>query len=76
VHIQKIIKRDSPIVGVGFSMGGNMLGKYLGENAARQVLSAGIAVSQGYDGVRGIHHLRSSIYNKVITSTLKSILKR
>lgn len=62
-------------MGVGFSMGGNMLGKYLGQHE-KQLLIAGIAVSQGYDGVRGIHHVRSTIYNKVITSTLKSILKR
>ena len=70
------------MVAIGFSMGGNMVAKYLGEcgnhsdNTKANLLTAAMVISQGYNGETGIKHIRQSIYNKVITYSLKSTFKR
>ncbi|HEX6559426.1 MAG TPA: hypothetical protein VF021_08180, partial [Longimicrobiales bacterium] len=53
---------DAPIGGIGFSLGGNALLKYLGEeaDAGRQTLQAAVAVSVPYDLAAGADHLDKS----------------
>jgi len=66
------------LAAIGFSMGANILLKYMGENSIPpKVLCGVISVSQGYDGYRGIQILKKkSFYHKVITAKLKRLLKR
>jgi abhydrolase domain-containing protein 2 len=75
LHIRSKYTND-PLIGVGFSLGGNVLAKYVAEISADPLkthdLLGAITVSQGYDGVKvfnslkyskkskGIHHLKKS----------------
>ena len=44
---------DSLFVAVGFSMGGNIVVRYLGEDVQRQKsIVCGISLCQGYHGIR------------------------
>lgn len=79
LHIREKIKNDSPIVAIGFSMGGNMIAKYaseIGRDNRENLLAGVLCVSQGYDGVRGVKHLNQSIYSPAVTFALKDVLKR
>ena len=51
-HLTTVLN-NKRLIGVGFSMGGNILIKYLGEEAPRQeCFECGISVCQGYDILR------------------------
>lgn len=58
-----------PIGAIGFSLGGNALLKFLGEEggAARSLLTAAVAVSVPYDLGAGGDHLDSSIMGRLYT---------
>ena len=44
---------DSLFIAVGFSMGGNIVARYLGEEISRQKsIVCGISLCQGYHGIR------------------------
>lgn len=45
---------ETKIVIIGFSMGGNIITKYLGETEKEKVanLIGGISICQGYDGIK------------------------
>jgi len=70
------------LIGVGFSMGANILIKYLGEEPSRQdYFECGISVCQGYDILRAKTLLHEwdglrRFYNWGITQNMKSVIDR
>lgn len=70
------------LVGVGFSMGANILMKYLGEIPSRQeYFECGISVCQGYDILRAKTFLDQwnglrRLYNWGMTQNMKKIIDR
>lgn len=80
-HLTSVGKHKR-LIGVGFSMGGNILIKYLGEEPSRQALfECAVSVCQGYDILRAkvlLHEwdgLRR-FYNWAITQNVKSVIDR
>jgi len=71
---------ESPLIGIGFSMGGNVISKYIGEMGALNLdplIIGGISISQGFDGTRGIHLLKANAaYDRRITIKLKQLLMK
>lgn len=82
--IKDLVRRypRTNIVSVGFSMGGNMITKYLGEprNKPSNIV-AGISVCQGYDANRATQLLLEwkgfrRLYTYAITENMKSFIRR
>jgi len=82
--IKDVVRRFSRtrIVCVGFSMGGNLVTKYLGEprEKPKHILS-GISVCQGYDANRSMKFLLEwenfrRLYTFIMTENMKSILRK
>ncbi|CAO3629636.1 unnamed protein product [Mucor hiemalis] len=48
-HIQKQVGEHTPLIGIGFSLGSNILVKYLGEEMEKTPLIAAISVGNPYD---------------------------
>ena len=57
--VHDIIKRHATtkIICIGYSLGGNIITKYLGERKSIPQIIAGISVCQGYDGYEWLHVL-------------------
>ncbi|KAK7069464.1 Monoacylglycerol lipase abhd2, partial [Halocaridina rubra] len=74
---------DTKLLLVGFSMGGNIITKYLGENARlrpRNIVGA-ISICQGYDAVRTLKsllewHNLARIYLFSMTENMRSVIIR
>jgi len=80
-HLRKIVGEEAPIIGVGFSLGANVLVKYQGEcgkdGNKERLLDGAISISQGYDGVKGIRHLKTSkFYDVQVAGKFKKLLTR
>lgn len=70
---------DLPKVGIGFSLGGNMLLKLLGENPAQQWLNAAIAISAPLklsECASSISQGFSTVYQRYLLASMKSTLKK
>jgi predicted alpha/beta-fold hydrolase len=71
---------ESPLFGIGLSMGANLLMKYVGEASVHpeiQYFKGVVSISQGYDGLKGIRYLKSSpFYDRHVTSKLVDLVKR
>uniref|UniRef100_H2ZGU7 AB hydrolase-1 domain-containing protein n=1 Tax=Ciona savignyi TaxID=51511 RepID=H2ZGU7_CIOSA len=69
----------SRLVIVGFSMGGNIVVRYLAEDKSRQKsIVCAVSWCQGYDGLRSTHSLSfgcGRFYNYMVTMNFKKILK-
>ena len=68
-----------PKVAVGFSLGGNMLLKLLGENPAQKWLSAAIAISSPLklsECAKSINHGFSRVYQKYLLTSIKTTLRK
>ncbi len=68
-----------PKVGIGFSLGGNMLLKLLGENPAQRWLNAAVSVSAPLklsECSQSINQGFSRVYQKYLLASMKSTLKR
>ncbi|XP_073229102.1 monoacylglycerol lipase ABHD2-like [Porites lutea] len=80
-HLTTVLNHKR-LIGVGFSMGANILIKYLGEEAPRQeCFECGISVCQGYDILRAKSLLQDwgglrRFYNWGITQTMKKVIDR
>merc|ERR1711988_832676 len=82
--IKDVIRRfpSTNIVCVGFSMGGNLITKYLGEPRVKPSnIVAGISVCQGYDANRAMTLLLEwkgfrRLYLYAMTEAMKSIIRR
>ncbi|CAG0889994.1 unnamed protein product [Darwinula stevensoni] len=73
---------DSQIVCIGFSMGGNIVSKYLGScpTIPSQIVG-GISVCQGYDATRAMNHLLDwenlrRVYFYIMTEWMKALIMR
>ncbi|MDO6566863.1 hydrolase [Alteromonas sp. 1_MG-2023] len=68
-----------PKVAVGFSLGGNMLLKLLGENPAQKWLNAAIAISAPLklaECAKSINHGFSQVYQKYLLASIKGTLRK
>ncbi|XP_078343367.1 monoacylglycerol lipase ABHD2-like isoform X1 [Oculina patagonica] len=80
-HLTSVVKHKR-LIGVGFSMGANILIKYLGEEPSRQGLfECAVSVCQGYDILRAKTLLHEwdglrRFYNWAITQNVKSVIDR
>jgi len=82
--IRDIVRRcpSTKVVCVGFSMGGNIIGKYLGEPRVKPGnVVAGIAVCAGYDMIRGMRMLMEwngfrRLYMYAMAENMKAIIRR
>ncbi|KAG2453388.1 hypothetical protein HYH02_001612 [Chlamydomonas schloesseri] len=79
-HIHAVLP-EAPLVAVGFSMGTNVLVKFVGEvgpDPQKNPLTGAVSVCNGYDIVEGTRHLVSSraLADRVITASLHKLLRR
>merc|ERR1711892_1567610 len=82
--IKDVVRRfpTTNMVCVGFSMGGNLITKYLGEPRVKpKNIVAGISVCQGYDANRAMQMLLEwkgfrRLYIYAMTENMKSIIRR
>eukprot|EP01119_Soliformovum_irregulare_P001514 TRINITY_DN11214_c0_g1_i1.p1 TRINITY_DN11214_c0_g1~~TRINITY_DN11214_c0_g1_i1.p1 ORF type:complete len:387 (+),score=79.52 TRINITY_DN11214_c0_g1_i1:169-1161(+) len=79
-HIQSLAG-DAPIYGIGYSMGANILGHYMGVSelqAGWVKFAAGISFSQSYDIHATSQYLprEKPIYSRLLNLKYKSVLKR
>lgn len=68
-----------PKVAVGFSLGGNMLLKLLGENPAQKWLNAAIAISSPLklsECAKSINYGFSRVYQKYLLASIKTTLRK
>jgi len=81
--IKDVVRRykSTRIICIGFSMGGNLVTKYLGELKERPAnIISGVSVCQGYDAARSINYLLEwsgfrRLYLFAMTENMKSILR-
>jgi predicted alpha/beta-fold hydrolase len=70
---------DGPMIATGFSLGGNVLLKYLGENGVSTPLDAAVAVSVPldlHDSARALSHGFSKIYQYYLIKKMKKAIRR
>jgi len=71
---------ESPLFGVGLSMGANMLMKYVAEASVHpetEYFKGVVSISQGYDGLKGIRGLQNyPFYDRHVTTKLKELVRR
>jgi len=81
--IEDLLKRfpTNRFICVGFSMGANLVTKYLGEMQRSKSILAGISICQGYDAKEATKYLLAwegfrRIYFFVMTENMRGILRR
>ncbi|KAG2192102.1 hypothetical protein INT46_006989 [Mucor plumbeus] len=75
-HIQKRLAPNTPLVGIGFSLGSNILVKYLGEEGEKTPLKAGVSVANPFDFRMSMDRLNESyIGRKIYSATMANNLK-
>ncbi|KAJ2157408.1 hypothetical protein GGF46_004532 [Coemansia sp. RSA 552] len=74
--IQKRLPR-CPLLGLSFSLGANIMAKYVGEEGAKCPLVAAIAVGNPYDMYKVIRHLDSQVFSlsRVYDTAILNFLK-
>lgn len=65
-----------PLLAVGYSLGGNVLLKWLGERGAGAALTAAIAISAPYDLSAGAHQLDAALGGRYARSFLRSLIPK
>jgi predicted alpha/beta-fold hydrolase len=76
-HVLDRLRGRAPAFGaVGFSLGGNVLLKYLGERGGESAVRAAAAVSVPYDLMAGARHLEGSRMGRFYTSVFLRSLRR
>ncbi len=68
-------ERETRLAGVGYSLGGNMLLKYLGEEGEAAPLLAAIAISVPYDLQQAAYRMRQG-FSRIYQTQLVGALKR
>ncbi|KAG8740273.1 hypothetical protein FRC10_004528 [Ceratobasidium sp. 414] len=72
---------SAPLVGVGFSVGANMLAKYLGEEGSASALSAGVCLANVWDFAAGIGHMEQGsfmqryVYSNALGSAQRALYR-
>jgi len=79
-HIKDCSTPEEQFVAVGFSLGANLVCKYLGEIGSTGepgFFRCGVSISQGYNGALGIAHLQKApFYEKGLVNRLKKLVRR
>ncbi|KAI8368470.1 Alpha/Beta hydrolase protein [Blakeslea trispora] len=76
-HIQKRLAPGTPLVGIGFSLGSNILVKYLGEERENTPFKAAISVANPFDFKSAMERLHSTYLGRTVYSTaMASNLKK
>jgi len=79
-HIQETCGPHSPLIGVGFSLGSNILVKYLGMVGANTPFICALSISNPFDLNRATKMLRNPVarwtYDLVFTSKRKDLIMR
>ncbi|KAJ3031227.1 UNVERIFIED_CONTAM: hypothetical protein HDU68_005833 [Siphonaria sp. JEL0065] len=78
-HIQKT-HSQAPLIGVGYSLGANILLKYIGEEGNQCPLLSAVVVANPFDFNLGINFLHSTflgrLYSRIMTHELLSIFSQ
>ncbi|KAL0076752.1 Alpha/Beta hydrolase protein [Phycomyces blakesleeanus] len=80
-YIQQSLAPGTPLIGIGFSLGSNILVKYLGEEGDKTPLVAAMSVANPFDFKSSIEMLHQSIlgrrvYSTAMATNLKNSFKR
>ncbi|KAI0037036.1 Alpha/Beta hydrolase protein, partial [Vararia minispora EC-137] len=70
---------DSPVYGLGFSLGANLLTKYVGEEAESCPLSAAVSIANPFDFVavsKNVESFNKRIYNFAMGNAARALLAR
>ncbi|WFD29717.1 hypothetical protein MSPP1_000728 [Malassezia sp. CBS 17886] len=71
---------EAPIVGIGFSLGGAILAKYMGQQGRQTPLIGAVTIGAPFDLAATSHALESGwhswLYSKAMGSNLKKIVRR
>ncbi|KAF0695527.1 Aste57867_13669 [Aphanomyces stellatus] len=75
-----MLRRDhvphAPLIGVGFSLGSNILVKYVGEEGARCRLTAAVSIGNVFDLVNNTRHMNSPFYYYFYNLTISKTMLR
>ncbi|KAJ3184482.1 hypothetical protein HK101_009852 [Irineochytrium annulatum] len=79
-HIRRRQPR-APLIGVGFSLGANIMTKFVGEDGPKSELIAAVSVANPYDLLQGSHQLHSTwwgrnVYSYKMTQGLIGVYQR
>jgi len=67
-HVRKVIGEHSPLFGIGYSLGANILVKYLGEEGEETPLNGAVSISNPLDFKASSYYLeKMPLYNAVLT---------
>ncbi|KAI8455691.1 Alpha/Beta hydrolase protein, partial [Phakopsora pachyrhizi] len=76
--LKTLIAPDTKVHGIGFSLGANVLAKYLGEESGRSFIRSGVVVGNPWDLYAGHCHLESGpikrFYSRALASNLRFVL--
>ncbi|KAL6067948.1 medium-chain fatty acid ethyl ester synthase/esterase 2 [Balamuthia mandrillaris] len=77
LHVKRRIHPDSPLIAIGYSLGANILVKYLGEEGEKTPLTAAASCSNPFDFLSAAKVLeRRTLYNRVLTAGCIQTFKR
>ncbi|KAI8336096.1 Alpha/Beta hydrolase protein [Chlamydoabsidia padenii] len=77
IHIRNKLAPGTPLVGIGFSLGSNILVKYLGEEKENSLLQGGISVGNPFDVLACVNYLDSTyLRRKIYSGTMANSLKK
>ncbi|KAG0145944.1 hypothetical protein CROQUDRAFT_658049 [Cronartium quercuum f. sp. fusiforme G11] len=80
LFLSHLVSPDTPLHGLGFSLGANILAKYLGEEGEQSMLRTGTVLANPWDLYKGHLFMESSfvqrIYSRVLAFSLRSMVKR
>jgi predicted alpha/beta-fold hydrolase len=81
LHYLRTTFPDSPLHGIGFSLGASVLARYLGESSSQCLLSSGIVLGAPWDLPRmsiklETHWFISRVYSKAMASNLVKLVFR
>ncbi|KAI8976072.1 Alpha/Beta hydrolase protein [Pilobolus umbonatus] len=80
-YLSKTLPTETPLIGIGYSLGSNILVKYLGEEGSNTPLKAAISVANPFDFTRSMEHLNETflgrnVYSPAMATNLKNAFTR
>ncbi|CDS06696.1 hypothetical protein LRAMOSA09223 [Lichtheimia ramosa] len=80
-HIQKVLPEGTPLMGIGYSLGSNILVKYLGEEGDKTPFKAAVSVANPFDFLNSSlaldrHYFTRTIYSGTMAGNLKRAFNR
>ncbi|KAF0717305.1 Aste57867_2374 [Aphanomyces stellatus] len=65
-YLRSTVVRSGPLIGIGFSLGANIMVKYAGEEEAACPLSAVVSISNPYDSINLDKMVNDKIWNRYV----------